>query len=212
MLIPIDIMCMALPRAKNVTVQRYWSQLAAAMEAKAINSARRQAMFLAQIGHESIDLSATVENLNYSETALVRTWPKRFPEMDLAMEYRRQPEKIANYVYSNRMGNGPPESGDGWLFRGRGLIQITGRTNYTAFAKSVDFPVQEIPAFLETPSGACKSAAWFWTNINGNKHADALDIISNTQAINGGLNGIQDRKDRHQIAMDVLEKFYEGGA
>lgn len=144
-----------------------------------------------------------VENLNYSADALRRTWPSRFmPE--LAMQVSRQPERIANIVYGGRMGNVEP--GDGWKYRGRGLIQITGRDNYAACSKALfgDDRLLRNPELLEQPEWACMSAAWFWDSRGLNSLADKGDIVGITKKINGGTNGLEDRKALYDKALKVL--------
>lgn len=164
----------------------------------------RIAMFLAQCGHESAGFTAIVENLNYSAVALERTWPKRFPP-SLAAQYARQPERIANRAYANRMGNGPEESGDGWKHRGRGVIQLTGASNYRLFAQAVGRSYEEIAAYLETAEGAVESACWFWSVNSLNQLADTGNIEAVTKRINGGINGLVDRQNRYAQALKILE-------
>lgn len=169
-----------------------------------IDTPLRIAAFLAQCGHESDGFTAIVENLNYSAVALNATWPKRFSQT-VAMQYARQPERIANRAYADRMGNGPEESGDGWKHRGRGLIQLTGKSNYTVFAKVADKPYTEIAAYLETKDGAVESACWFWRLNDLNTLADARNNIALTKRINGGVNGLADRNVRYAQALNILE-------
>lgn len=164
----------------------------------------RIAMFLAQCGHESMGFTVLVENLNYSASALRRTWPKRFPGT-VADQYARQPERIANRAYANRMGNGPEESGDGWKHRGRGVIQLTGASNYRLFAQAVGRPYEGIAAYLETAEGAVESACWFWSVNNLNQLADTGNVEAVTKRINGGMNGLVDRQTRYKQAMKILE-------
>jgi len=169
-----------------------------------INTPKRLAGFLAQTAHESADYKLLEENLNYSAAQLQKTWPKRF-DAATAAQFARKPEAIANKVYSNRMGNGTPESGDGWRFRGRGIKQLTGRDNYTAFGKSVNMTAEKAAEYLTTKKGAVESAAWFWKTNNLNRFADAGDIVGLTKAINGGTIGLEDRKKRYNAAIAVLE-------
>jgi len=163
----------------------------------------RIAMFLAQCGHESLGFTVLVENLNYSAVALERTWPKRFPP-SLAAQYARQPERIANRAYANRMGNGPEESGDGWRHRGRGVIQLTGASNYRLFAQAVGRSYEEIVAYLETREGAVESACWFWSVNSINQLADTGNVEAVTKRINGGINGLVDRQARYKQALKIL--------
>lgn len=169
-----------------------------------IDTPKRLAGFLAQTAHESGDFKALEENLNYSAAQLQKTWPKRF-DAATAAQFARKPEAIANRVYSNRMGNGTPESGDGWRFRGRGIKQLTGRDNYTAFGKSVNMTAEKAAEYLTTKKGAVESAAWFWKTNNLNRFADAGDIVGMTKVINGGTIGLEDRKKRYNSALAVLE-------
>ena len=170
-----------------------------------INTIPRVAGFIAQCGHESGGFRVLTENLNYSAKALNTIFPKYFKRAGRdANEYHRQPEKIANVVYANRMDNGDEASGDGWRFRGGGLIQLTGRYNYTEFAEDVDMTVDEAVDYVRTKKGALDSACWFWDENNLNKLCDALDIVRMTKRINGGTIGLEDRKKHWEHAMDVL--------
>ena len=171
-----------------------------------INTKLRLAAFLAQISHESAGLSTTVENLNYSQEALMKVWPKRFPSLDSAKPYHRNPEKIANKVYADRMGNGNEQSADGWRYRGRGLKQLTGKYNYKLLSDSLQVDFVSNPDLLLHPLWAVISAAWFWDNNNCNCFADKGDMIGLTKKINGGTIGLDDRLKRYKTAMQVLEQ------
>ena len=164
---------------------------------------QRIAAFLAQTAHESGKYTILEENLNYSDKGLLKTFPKYFNESNV-MDYARKPEAIANRVYANRMGNGDEASGDGWLYCGRGLIQLTGKNNYTAFAKSIEFPVEELADYLTTFEGAVTSACWFWHKNNLNELADLGDLLMMTKKINGGTIGLQDRVKHYNHAIEVL--------
>lgn len=157
-----------------------------------IRGPKRLSAFLAQIAHESGELRHTVENLNYSADALRRLWPNRFPAA-LALECARNPERIACIAYGGRMGNGDEASGDGWKFRGRGLIQLTGRDNYGRCAEAIGIELLDRPELLERPDGASLSAAWFWADKRLNELADIGDFAGITKRINGGLTG-QDQR------------------
>ncbi|MFJ4118285.1 glycoside hydrolase family 19 protein [Pseudomonas psychrophila] len=172
-----------------------------AMSRYQIVGTKRIAAFLAQIGHESGQLTRLVENLNYSVNALRRTWPSRF-DAGLASTVARKPEQIANIAYGNRMGNTSP--GDGWKYRGRGLIQITGKNNYRACGEALGLDLIAQSELLEKPQHACMSAAWFWASNGLNTLADAgkFDVI--TQRINGGQNGAEDRQTLYVRALKVL--------
>ena len=170
-----------------------------------INTKERLAAFIAQCAHESGNFKWLKENLNYSAEALDRVFPKYFKNAGRdAEDYHRQPEKIANVVYASRMGNGDTDSGDGWKFYGRGLIQLTGRENYTWFAASLDMDVEDVPEYLETFEGAVQSACFFWEQNNLNKWADEGDILTLTKRINGGTIGLEDRKKHYAHALEVL--------
>jgi len=144
------------------------------------------------------------ENLNYKAASLMKTFGKYFPTQELAQQYEKRPERIANRVYANRMGNGDEASGDGYRFCGRGLIQLTGRDNYTFFAGSLDIPVEEASEYLATFEGAAQSACWFWETNNLNRFADAGDIKGLTRAINGGYIGLEDRISHYEHALHVM--------
>lgn len=164
----------------------------------------RLAAFLAQCGHESNGFTDLVENLNYSAEGLMKTWPRRFTAV-LAQQCARKPELIANFAYANRMGNGPYASGDGWRYRGRGLIQLTGADIYREFAEAIGRSLDQTIAYLETKAGAVHSACWFWTDVKKlNLLADQGNTLEVTKRINGGTNGLADRNVRYAKAMAVL--------
>jgi len=169
-----------------------------------INTLVRQAMFLSQIAHESGNFRHVSENLNYSVNALRSVFGKYFPNDDLAAEYARKPEKIANRVYANRMGNAEESSGDGWKYRGRGLIQLTGKNNYTTFSLSADNNALLEPELVSEPELAVQSAGWFWSTNNLNRLADTGDVRVVTKRINGGYNGLTDRSAKFGKLMIIL--------
>ncbi len=170
-----------------------------------MDTPERVAMFIAQCGHESGGFRVVSENLNYSAKALNVIFPKYFKRAGRdANEYHRQPEKIANVIYANRMDNGDSASGDGWRFRGGGILQLTGRYNYTEFAEDVDMSPEEAVDYVRTKKGALDSACWFWDENNINKHCDNMDILKMTKRINGGTIGLEDRKKHWAHALDVL--------
>lgn len=169
-----------------------------------ITTVERVAAFLAQCGHESADFTVLKENLNYSAEGLSKVFPKRFPTVEAAQPYNRQPEKIANKIYADRMGNGPEASGDGFKFRGRGAIQLTGKENYTKFAASIGKSLDEAVAYTETLAGAIESACWFWSVNKLNDIADKTDIVTLTKRINGGTIGLEDRKKHFEHNLVVL--------
>ena len=173
-----------------------------------INTPQRIAAFLAQCGHESGGWTTFEENLNYSAQGLRKIFGKYFPNDELALAYQRQPEKIANRIYGNRMGNGPEESGDGFKYRGRGPIQLTGKSNYTAFAKDMFEDWQNV---VENPDWvtydkdfALMSAIWFWNKNGLNREADSGDIKTMTRKINGGFIGLEDRIKHYNEAIHLL--------
>jgi putative chitinase len=169
-----------------------------------INTQERVAGFLAQVGHESGGFRFTTEDLHYRAETLTRLWPQRFP-MGVAESYAMQPEKIANRAYADRMGNGDEASGEGWLYRGRGLIQLTGKNNYADFSLSADNEALIKPDLVAEPELAALSAGWFWMRNGLNALADAKDIVGMTKRINGGTNGLDDRQMRYSRLISCLE-------
>jgi len=172
-----------------------------------IDTVPRMAAFIAQCAHESNNFRALKENLNYRWETLRKIFPKYFPNDQIAQQYASLPNKqeaIANRVYGNRMGNGPESSGDGYRYCGRGLIQLTGKDNYQAFADSLEMPIEDVPEYLATFEGAAQSACWFWETNNLNRFADAGDVKGLTRAINGGYIGLEDRIKHYNHALQVL--------
>jgi putative chitinase len=171
-----------------------------------ITTKRRVAGWLSQTGQESGDFRFLTENLNYSADALMRVWPRHYPTQAIANRYHRQPEKIANRSYANRMGNGPEESGDGWKYRGRGLIQVTGKDNYLRCSMTLygDDILLDKPEILCEVDGAVRSACWYWNFRNINVDADNGDVLSMTKKINGGTHGLDERTKRYNRCMSVL--------
>ena len=169
-----------------------------------ISTPERQACFLGQCAHESGGFTALSENLNYSASSLCRVWPKRFPTVADGQNCERNPQKIANRVYANRMGNGDEESGEGYAYRGRGLIQLTGKANYEACGAALGVDLVSNPDLVATPEYAALSAGWFWSKNKLNAYADKNDMEGLTKKINGGTHGIEDRVARTQLALDVL--------
>jgi putative chitinase len=192
----------------NKEVEEWCEELNKALPKYGITTPERIAGFTSQCAHESQDFCALSENLNYRQETLLKVFPRYFgPGKRNAAEYARNPEKIANYVYmdefrTSKLGNTQP--GDGWRFRGRGLKQLTGRDNYTRFAKDYDMTAEEAAEWLETKEGALASALWFW-NINKlNAIADTADVAALTKKINGGNIGLPDRQARYTKAMAAL--------
>lgn len=182
---------------------KYLDPINAACTKFNINTMLRLAAFIAQVGHESGRLATTVENLNYSADGLVKTWPSRFTAASAAA-VARQPQKIANIVYASRMGNGNEASGDGWKYRGRGLIQVTGKSNYDAYSQASGFNAIANPDALAEAVHASMSAGWFWDSKGLNPYADRSDFLTITKRINGGTNGQADRELLYKKAIIVL--------
>lgn len=198
------------PLSKNI--ERYAEALDKAMQECGIDTAARARAFLAQVGHESAQLNLVEENLNYSAQALRKVFPKYFRTPQEASSYAHHPERIANRVYANRMGNGSEESGDGWKYRGRGLIQITGRDNYVSMSSLMGKDLTVWPDALLMPLEACRSAALWWKAKGLNALADKLSGAGErkifgaiTKCVNGGLNGIEDRWAIYQRAKAAIK-------
>ena len=192
---------------KNPYVRQWHNALSQLLPDYGIDTPQRIAAFIAQCSHESAGFTALKENLNYRAPTLRKIFPKYFPTDELAQQYASLPNKqeaIANKVYANRMGNGTEESGDGYRFCGRGLIQLTGRDNYSWFAASLSISVEEASEYLQTFEGAAQSACWFWETNGLNRWADAGDILTLTKKINGGTIGLEDRKKHYEHALHVL--------
>lgn len=190
----------------NKKIDEWFEALTSVLPNYEINTKDRLACFLAQCMHESGDFSILEENLNYRAESLRKVFPKYFPTDELAKQYERKPEKIANRVYSNRMGNGPEESGDGYTYRGRGLIQVTGKENYTRFAEDLQIPFEDVVDYIQTFEGAVKSACWFWQKNKLNQYADKGDMVTLTKRINGGTNGLDDRIKKYNKALEILSE------
>jgi putative chitinase len=193
----------------NSNVDAWYSALMEVLPKYGINTPRRVAHFISQCAHESNNFRSLEENLNYSADALARVFPRYFGagKRDAAA-YSRNPEKIANYVYMDefrtaKMGNVNP--GDGWRFRGRGLKQLTGRDNYTRFGKSVGMTAEQAADYVATEKGAIESACWFWDTNKLNTIADTDDVVLMTRRINGGNIGLEDRQQRYNRALPLLE-------
>ena len=173
-------------------------------ESNQLNTVNRQAGFIAQCAHESGSFCHAAENLNYKAAGLMHVFPKYFPDELHASMYEHQPEKIANRIYANRMGNGDEASGDGYKFRGRGFIQLTGKDNYTKCGHAIGKDLDLDPDFLTTPEGALKSALWFWNAHNLSSLADTDDVLHMTKKINGGTIGLEERTALYHKAKEVL--------
>jgi putative chitinase len=188
----------------NSNLDGWYDALSNVLPEYEIDSPQRVAAFIAQCTHESGGFKRLKENLNYRWESLRKVFPKYFPTDELAQEYAHKQEQIANRVYGGRMGNGDESSGDGFRYCGRGLIQLTGRNNYTKFAESIGMAVEEVPSLLETFEGAVKSACWFWKTNNLNQYADTGDILTMTKRINGGTIGLEDRIKHYNHALEVF--------
>ena len=183
---------------------QYVEPLNAATEEFEINTPLRLAAFLAQTAHESQNFSSLEEKLNYSAQRLTVVWPKRFPDLAKAQQYAHNAEKLANFTYGNRNGNGPDASGDGWKYRGRGFIQITGRANYQACGDGLGVDLIEGPDNLLQPDLAFRSAAWFWNSHKLNPLADVGDLRKITKVINGGVVGLDERLKLYSRVKTIL--------
>jgi putative chitinase len=192
---------------KNPYVEHWHHALFQLLPDYDINTPNRIAAFVAQCAHESGGFMVLKENLNYKPATLRKIFPKYFPNDQIAQEYASKPNKqvaIASKVYANRMGNGDEASQEGYKFCGRGLIQLTGRSNYQAFADSLEMNIDDVPEYLQTFEGAAQSACWFWETNKLNQWADAGDILTLTKRINGGTIGLEDRKKHYEHALHVL--------
>ena len=189
---------------KNPYLDYWFNALNEIMPEYDINTPERVAAFIAQCAHESGNFRFLQENLNYKAASLRKVFPKYFPDDAIAAAYANKPQMIANRIYANRMGNGDETSGDGWTYRGRGLIQLTGKNNYTFFSASIDTPLEEVAEYLETFEGAVQSACFFWDQNKLNQWADARDILTLTKRINGGTIGLEDRKKHYEHALHLF--------
>jgi putative chitinase len=183
----------------------WYDALAEALPQYDINTVERVAAFIAQCAHESGGFSVLEENLNYKAATLSKLWPQRFPP-GVAEQYAGKPQMIANKTYGGRMGNGPEESGEGYKFRGRGILQLTGKDNYKACSQTLfqDNTLLDDPDLLLDPYYAIHSACWFWNKNKLNQFADAGDITTLTKRINGGTIGLEDRIHHYNHAVEVL--------
>lgn len=187
----------------NKNVDEWYKAMALLFPKYKLTTPERIAGFIAQCGHESANFTILEENLNYRAETLDKIFPKYFKNGGRnAKEFERKPEKIANVVYGGRMGNTQP--GDGYLFRGRGVIQLTGRDNYTAFGSTLNQTAEQVVEYVGTIRGALESALWYWNSRNINAAADAKDIVKMTKLVNGGTIGLEDRKKHYEHAIAVL--------
>lgn len=172
-----------------------WDKYKTLISKYGLTTTLRKAHFFAQARHEcgNFEFKPISENLNYSESGLRKIFPKYFKENEFK-EFARHPEKIANRVYANRLGNGNEASGEGWTYRGRGIFQLTGKDNYNKYGKLIGLDLVNNPDLLLQEANSLLVALEYWKNINGNYYADKDDILSITKKINGGTNGLEDRK------------------
>ena len=189
---------------KNPYAEHWHRALAQLLPEYDIATPQRMAAFLAQCAHESGGFTAIKENLNYRAVTLRKIFPKYFPTDEMAAQFANKPQAIANKVYANRMGNGPEESGDGYRYSGRGLIQLTGKDNYFWFAASIDLTPEQASEYMETFEGAAQSACWFWETNKLNTWADTGDILTLTKRINGGTIGLEDRIKHYEHALHIF--------
>jgi len=199
-----DAVKQLIPKVKNF--DEWYSNLLNTLPEYDIDTSARVAAFMAQCGHESGGFTVMQENLNYSAKGLVGTFKKYFPTEAQAKLYERRPEMIANRVYANRMGNGDEASGEGWYFRGRGIVQITGKNNYTKCSQSLfeSNVLVENPDLLLESEYAIHSACWFWSAARLNELADIGDMKTMTKRINGGFIGLEDRINHYNHAIEIL--------
>ena len=188
----------------GIDPQKWYTPLIDMFARYNINTTQRQASFIGQCQHESNNFRTLEENLHYSADRLMRTWPSRFPTIDVAEKYANNPEKIANKVYAGRLGNGDEESGEGALYFGRGLIQLTGKENYDRCGKAIGFDFVNKPQLLVEPYYASLSAGWFWNKLGLNDLADAQEYGQMTKRINGGTLGLDDRIVKITKAKEIL--------
>lgn len=186
---------------KNKEIDEWCKILNEILPKYKIDTRDRISAFVAQCAHESGGFTHYSENLNYSAAGLRATFGKYFPTNAVAQQYARKPEKIANRAYANRMGNGNEASGDGWKYRGAGLIQLTGKANHSAFAASIGMELSKVSDYMKTKEGAVESACWFWRTNDLNRYADTKNIVAMTKKINGGTNGLSERIDYYETAL-----------
>jgi putative chitinase len=186
-------------------MQAQWlAALAPVFAGSGIVTPRRVAAFMGQVALESAGFAELEERLAYSAGRIQQVWPSRFPTIADAAPYSFRPEALANHVYAGRLGNGNEAGGDGWMFRGRGLVQLTGRASYTAFAAAIGQSLAATAAYLETPAGAARCACWLWTGRRLNSLADIWDLRTVTLRLNGGLIDLQARIQLCESALRAL--------
>lgn len=211
-MVSVDLLRIACPTTPREELAIYVVPIQKACARFEINTIRRVAAFIAQQAHESAGFTRFSENLNYTAARLCQVWPSRFPSAAAAKPYARNPEKLANKVYGGRMGNGAEASGDGWRFRGRGPLQLTGRGNWTRFAKAMGMKLEEALAYGSTPEGGVMGAAWFWETNDINRLADTPGVADETRRINGGTTGLADREKKFGSLVARMLKLEKGAA
>jgi putative chitinase len=190
-----------LPNAKNH--KKWFNELKTLLPQFEINTTKRLAAFISQTSYESIGYTVFKENLNYNANTLLTIWNNKFtPES--AQAYSRKQEAIANRVYANRMGNGNEESGDGWKYRGRGLIQITGKDAYNKFASYIGMDLDDTIDYLETTHGVIHVSCWLWKNMNLNDFVDANDMVSLIQRLTHGLIDVDKRIEEYNKMINII--------
>jgi putative chitinase len=204
-MITLDVLKKLCPKTDTTMLSSFVDPLnTVAVQAQLNGNKNRMAAFLAQTSCESAYFSKTEENLNYSAQGLVNTFSKKFPTLVSAQAYAHQPERIANKVYANRLGNGDEASGDGWRYRGRGVIQLTGKQTYQQYADSIKKSLADTVIYLGTAAGATDSAGWFWTLNKLNKYVDNNDFVGLTRHINSETNGLEIREQQYAVALQAL--------
>lgn len=213
-LVDAQLLKIAAPETPAVELAAWVEPIKAACQRFEIDRVRRVAAFIAQMAHES-GLRPRSENMNYSAKRMAEVWPGRFSVTGKnggapnrrAFELERNPEALANVVYANRMGNGPPETGDGWRNRGTGPLQVTGLENMTRFAKAIGMSVDDARVFARTLEGGIMAAAWFWEENDINRLADTPGVDDESRKINGGTNGLADRRARFdRVVTELLRR------
>jgi putative chitinase len=199
-----DKLLQIMPKCPTDQADSYVANMNSCFAAAQINTKLRVAAFLSQAAVETNELQSFVENLNYSAQLLMKIWPHRFPTLDIANQYAHHPQKIANSVYSNRLGNGSPESNEGWAYRGRGILQITGKDNYADASQVSGIDLVADPDKAADPQYMFAIAVDYWTKNQINALADQDDIKAVSEAVNGGDTGLADRMRYYNLAKSVL--------
>ena len=206
-MIDVALLHIACPERTEVDLLPWVGPVQTACLKYDINNVRRVAAFIAQMAHESGLVPGREEALGYSAKRLTEVWPSRFPNLAAAAPYANNPQKLANKVYANRMGNGDEASGDGYRFRGTGPGQLTGRANWAGFGKSIGAGAEQAVEYGRTIEGGVMSFAWFWRENGLNALADTAGVEDETRKINGGTIGLADRKARFdRVVAELLRR------